>query len=240
MVPPSSGRLSRVPPYSGTEGGPCPYGAVTRSGPAFQPVPVRPPSAAGLVRVRSPLLTESRLMSFPPGTEMFQFPGLAPRPYGFGPRYPLSGVGCPIRRPPDRSPLAAPRGFSQRAASFLASWRQGIRQVPFLSLDPPSGNGAARRTPAGEGKPRKTPGTGRPRRRPEGRGGRPARPVSRLPPHDVQRARARPPRGAPRPRRSCPAGSPAPGARWWWWWWWWARADSNGRPHAYQACALTG
>ena len=31
----------------------------------------------GLVRVRSPLLAESRLMSFPPGTEMFQFPGFA-------------------------------------------------------------------------------------------------------------------------------------------------------------------
>jgi hypothetical protein len=33
--------------------------------------------ATGLVRVRSPLLTESRLMSFPPGTEMFHFPGFA-------------------------------------------------------------------------------------------------------------------------------------------------------------------
>ena len=33
--------------------------------------------ATGLVRVRSPLLTESLLMSFPPGTEMFQFPGFA-------------------------------------------------------------------------------------------------------------------------------------------------------------------
>ena len=30
-----------------------------------------------LVRVRSPLLGESLLMSFPPGTEMFQFPGFA-------------------------------------------------------------------------------------------------------------------------------------------------------------------
>jgi hypothetical protein len=37
----------------------------------------------GLVRVRSPLLTESRLMSFPPGTEMFQFPGFASLPYVF-------------------------------------------------------------------------------------------------------------------------------------------------------------
>src|SRR3954469_20424686 len=34
-------------------------------------------SGTGLVRVRSPLLTESRLMSFPPGTEMFQFSGFA-------------------------------------------------------------------------------------------------------------------------------------------------------------------
>jgi hypothetical protein len=75
-------------------------------------------------------------MSFPPGTEMFQFPGFAPPPYRFGRRYPIAGVGCPIRRSPDRSPLAAPRGLSQRATSFVASWRQGIHQVPFLSLDP--------------------------------------------------------------------------------------------------------
>ena len=32
----------------------------------------------GLFPVRSPLLRESRLLSLPPGTEMFQFPGLAP------------------------------------------------------------------------------------------------------------------------------------------------------------------
>ena len=34
--------------------------------------------ATGLVRVRSPLLAESLLMSFPPGTEMFQFPRFPP------------------------------------------------------------------------------------------------------------------------------------------------------------------
>ena len=39
--------------------------------------------ATGLVRFRSPLLPESPLMSFPPGTEMFQFPGFASRTYGF-------------------------------------------------------------------------------------------------------------------------------------------------------------
>ena len=35
----------------------------------------------GLLPVRSPLLGESLLSSFPPGTEMFHFPGLAPGPY---------------------------------------------------------------------------------------------------------------------------------------------------------------
>src|SRR5690606_1719814 len=39
--------------------------------------------STGLVRVRSPLLTESLLMSFPPGTEMFQFPGFASHAYVF-------------------------------------------------------------------------------------------------------------------------------------------------------------
>ena len=39
--------------------------------------------ATGLVRVRSSLLAESRLMSFPPVTEIFQFTGFASAPYVF-------------------------------------------------------------------------------------------------------------------------------------------------------------
>ena len=35
----------------------------------------------GLFPFRSPLLRESLLFSFPPGTEMFHFPGLATKPY---------------------------------------------------------------------------------------------------------------------------------------------------------------
>ena len=54
-----------------------PYRAVTVSGAPFQALPVTMNEAAGLVRVGSPLLAESLLMSFPPGTEMFQFPGLS-------------------------------------------------------------------------------------------------------------------------------------------------------------------
>src|SRR4029450_7659977 len=37
----------------------------------------------GLFPVRSPLLGESRLISVPPGTEMFQVPGLAPHAYAW-------------------------------------------------------------------------------------------------------------------------------------------------------------
>ena len=68
-----------------------PYGAVTRSGPPFQTVLVPNTQATGLVRVRSPLLAESRLMSFPPATEMFQFAGFASAPYEFRCGYPLPG-----------------------------------------------------------------------------------------------------------------------------------------------------
>jgi hypothetical protein len=50
-----------------------------------------PRQSTGLVRVRSPLLAESRLMSFPPGTEMFQFPGFASLSYEFRQRYRRNG-----------------------------------------------------------------------------------------------------------------------------------------------------
>jgi hypothetical protein len=68
-----------------------PYGAVTRSGPPFQTLPVPKIAATGLVRFRSPLLAESRLMSFPPATEMFQFAGFASLAYGFSQGYPFQG-----------------------------------------------------------------------------------------------------------------------------------------------------
>ena len=80
MVPPSSGRISRVPPYSSPH---VPFTIATGLSPAVGglSIPLRSPYAirnpAGLVPVRSPLLRESRLISFPPGTEMFQFPGFA-------------------------------------------------------------------------------------------------------------------------------------------------------------------
>ena len=43
----------------------------------------------------------------------------------------LEGVGFPIRTSADQRSLASPRGFSQRATSFIASWRQGIHRTPL-------------------------------------------------------------------------------------------------------------
>ena len=40
-------------------------------------------------------------------------------------------MGCPIRTSTDQRLLAAPRGFSQRATSFIASRCQGIHQMPL-------------------------------------------------------------------------------------------------------------
>ena len=127
--PHGTGSLSVTEEYLGLEGGPpmfrqdgsCPallkdrdpgfpYGAVTRYGPPFQTLPVPKITATGLVRFRSPLLTESRLMSFPPATEMFQFAGFASCAYEFSAGYPCGWV-APFGHPgiADRSHL--PRAF---------------------------------------------------------------------------------------------------------------------------------
>ena len=58
-----------------------------------------------LLRFRSPLLSESRLMSFPRATEMFQFTRFASHTYVFSMRY-LS-VGFPIQRPSDQCSFAS-------------------------------------------------------------------------------------------------------------------------------------
>ena len=89
----------------------------------------------GLIRFRSPLLTESRLIYFPRGTEMFHFPRLPPTglcvqpavtphyerrvsPFGY-----LRITGC----------SAPTRSFSQPSTSFIGSRCQGIHHLPLLS-----------------------------------------------------------------------------------------------------------
>ena len=89
MVPPCSDRVSRAPPYSSLLSAPYPYGTVTLYGAPFHDASGSAGKRTGLVRFRSSLLTESRLMSFPPGNEIFQFPGFASCTYGFSTGYTL-------------------------------------------------------------------------------------------------------------------------------------------------------
>ncbi len=72
----------------------------------------------GLMRVRSPLLAQSFLLSFPPGTKMFQFPGFAPSFRLVSGSLP---TGFPIRTSAGHRAFAPHRGFSQLITSFLAS-----------------------------------------------------------------------------------------------------------------------
>ena len=83
----------------------------------------------GLIPVRSPLLRESLLFSFPPGNEMFQFPGLA----CIAACCTFRTTGCPIRICTDPSIFAAPRAFSQLITSFIASESLGIPRTPFFT-----------------------------------------------------------------------------------------------------------
>ena len=81
-------------------------------------------------------------MSFPPGTEMFQFPGFASLDLCIQSKIPLTNsatipskleriagsvkVGFPIQRSRYQRLFAPPPSFSQRTTSFIASMRQGI------------------------------------------------------------------------------------------------------------------
>ena len=64
----------------------------------------------------------------------FSSPGyLRPAMYSPADTAALPAVGCPIRKSPDRSLLAATRGLSQLAASFIGSRRQGIHHAPLVA-----------------------------------------------------------------------------------------------------------
>ena len=94
MVPLCSGRIARVPPYSLSltslwfrlQG----YHLLWPDFPDCSTT-THPILTTGLFPFRSPLLRESRLISFPPVTEMFQFTGFASNTYLFSVGYLLRG-----------------------------------------------------------------------------------------------------------------------------------------------------
>ena len=155
-------------------------------------------------------------------------------------------MGFPIRISSDQSLLATPRGFSQRATSFIASQRQGIHQMPLLRLTAV--------IPCRDKQPRTTASLHSHSRRPDNpllgdtrsAAKKPYLPCQRSVSASVQERAPRPHNGgADRDRTGDPLlakqvlsqlsyGPSSSMARQWW-----AREDLNFRPHAYQACALT-
>ena len=89
----------------------------------------------GLIPFRSPLLRESRFLSFPPVTKMFQFTGL-PSPalcihHWMTPHYRRRVY--PFGDPRVKGRSAPHRGLSQPSTSFIDSWCQGIHRKLLLS-----------------------------------------------------------------------------------------------------------
>lgn len=89
-----------------------------------------------LFRFRSPLLTESLLISFPHLTEMFQFRCLPASHYSdlaviFTTGSPTNRRGFPIRKPPDHRSMAPTRRVSPPYASFLGKTSLGIHCWPY-------------------------------------------------------------------------------------------------------------
>jgi len=108
--------------------------------------PLRPPfpgrsanSCANSNRLfpfRSPLLGESRLISLPAVTEMFQFSAFALPDLWIQSEVTLAGRVSPFGHLRIKAHLPAPRSLTQAITSFFACDRQGIHHMHLLSLDP--------------------------------------------------------------------------------------------------------
>ena len=150
MVPPCSGRISRVPPYSRLHFGITCTGlspAMAQHSRWFQLSSMKhwpsPRSLATTSGVSVDVLSSRYLdVSVPwvcfyspmySGIDTF-FDTLKSEPARADANYRMSKVGFPIRTSMDQSLFAAPDGFSQRTTSFIASQRQGIHRMLLLHL----------------------------------------------------------------------------------------------------------
>jgi hypothetical protein len=89
----------------------------------------------GLLRFRSPLLSESLLFSLPVGTEMFHFPTFPPHTLYI--QMQVTGHNSswvsPFGHPRINARLPTPQGLSQATTSFIGSRCQGIHHVPLVA-----------------------------------------------------------------------------------------------------------
>ena len=149
MVPPASHRISRVPRYSGTDF----LSSLSPTGLSPSSEPLSRSFRSAIVRCRRPATPVVRrppvwpLTSSLATTKVIEFSFFSSGYLDVSlPRVPsdetmdsshgdwaLPQPGSPIRISTDLSLLAAPRGFSQLAASFFGGWRLGIHPVLFFA-----------------------------------------------------------------------------------------------------------
>jgi hypothetical protein len=106
VVPPCSGRISRVRPYSRANQL-LHYRTITFCGWPFNAIR----AVCWLIRFRSALLTESLLLSFPLATKMFQFTRFASHGLYIQPWMTHKEPGCPIRKSRDRNLVTSSPGL---------------------------------------------------------------------------------------------------------------------------------
>ena len=149
--PPGFGRGFTCPALLGMPVGPAQvfgYGAFTLYGPAFQrirltsqmprPGPATPECKhSGLAFCAFARHYSRNRVCFPflGVLRCFTSPGVARNGlFDSSARAALwKAAGFPIRTSADQSLLTAPRGLSQSAASFIASWCQGIHRAPVYA-----------------------------------------------------------------------------------------------------------
>ena len=98
--------------------------------------PTTPSKRFGLFRIRSPLLSESLLISFPGLLRWFTSSSLAPVAYfiQLSQVYESLHTGYPIRLSRDQRLCAPTPGFSQLITAFFALQLQGIHHGPIFRL----------------------------------------------------------------------------------------------------------
>jgi hypothetical protein len=154
MVSVDSRRVSRAPRYSGTgfesrsfsftrlsrSMAPLPRGLQLTTGlvtlllPALQPPLDRDPLGLGCCDFARHYFRNRGFFLFLQVLRWFTSLSLLVPNYVFiGPYYGFTVVGFPIRTSPSQSLLAARRGLSQLATSFIAIFCQGIHHAPLVT-----------------------------------------------------------------------------------------------------------
>ena len=112
-----------------------PYGIITLFDRPFHVVPVPSLIIHRLVRFRSPLLSESRLISFPAGTQMFQFPAFAPYTLSIRVKVTIAGRVSPFGYPRISAYSQLPAAFRSVSRPSSPLIAKASTKCSYHSLD---------------------------------------------------------------------------------------------------------